>query len=381
MAKNLDEGFNTFINWLAPLTSEHDKAKTHKESVKSCMINNFKCYDFFETGSFGNGTGVRHYSDTDYFAVCPSKELWANSSYTLQKVKEALQATFWRTSGIAVSTPAVQIPYQAKQLMNKSNSKLDRGMAGLQLAGNVASTLLPGVEDVAWAGIQGVKNYNKSSLAGGNLKQNLTSFKKGATGEEFAGLGDAFLAGDSAARDILNMAELPVALLMGASIKNGQNVGFDKGTVEKFKNALQDPETRTLVQDFANMVENAKNPNRMNPSITEDGVLKDLGNRMQLMADDLFGRKTGTLSNTQLKNLFDILYQQAGDASRFNLKKIQLGASTQNIREGIDAQAGVTDAVNPLIQEAKKYGSAEEVNKLTSSNNNINVNKNSSKKL
>ncbi len=255
--------------------------------------------------------------------------------------------------------PAAQIPYQARQLMNKDNTGFDRGMAGLQLGGNILSTAFPGIEDVAWAGIQGVKNYNKSSLAGGNLKQNLTSFKKGATGEEFAGLGDAFLAGDSAARDILNMAELPVALLMGASIKNGQNVGFDKGTVEKFKNALQDPETRTLVQDFANMVENAKNPNRMNPSITEDGVLKDLGNRMQLMADDLFGRKTGTLSNTQLKNLFDILYQQAGDASRFNIKKIQLGASTQNIREGIDAQAGVTDAVNPLIQEAKKYGSAD----------------------
>jgi hypothetical protein len=256
--------------------------------------------------------------------------------------------------------PAAQIPYQAKQLMNKNNTGFDRGMAGLQLGGNVLSTLLPGVEDVAWAGIQGIKNYNKSSLAGGNLKQNLTSFKKGATGEEFAGLGDAFLAGDSTARDILNMAELPVALLMGASIKNGQNVGFDKGTVEKFRNALQDPETRTLVQDFANMVEKSKNPNRMNPSITEDGVLRDLGNRMQLMADDLFGRKTGTLSHTQLKNLFDILYSQAGDASKFNLKKIQLGASTQNIREGIDAQAGVTDVVNPLIQEAKKYGSAEE---------------------
>ncbi len=250
--------------------------------------------------------------------------------------------------------PAAQIPYQAKQLMNKNNTGFDRGMAGLQLGGNVLSTLLPGVEDVAWAGIQGVKNYNKSSLAGGNLKQNLTSFKKGATGEEFAGLGDAFLAGDSAARDILNMAELPVALLMGASIKKGQNVGFDKGTVEKFKNALQDPETRTLVQDFANMVENAKNPNRMNPSITEDGVLKDLGNRMQLMADDLFGRKTGTLSNTQLKNLFDILYQQAGDASRFNIKKIQLGASTQNVREGIDAQAGLYDTSKNFLPEAVK---------------------------
>lgn len=111
MAKNLDEGFNTFISWLAPLVSEHDKAKTHKESIRNCMINNFKCSDFFETGSFGNGTGVRHYSDTDYFAVCPQNEVWTNSSYTLRKIKESLQATFWNTTGISVSTPAVIIPF------------------------------------------------------------------------------------------------------------------------------------------------------------------------------------------------------------------------------------------------------------------------------
>jgi len=111
MAKNIEDGFKTFIGRLAPLTSEHDKAKTHRESVRGSMIKNFQCYDFFETGSFGNGTGVRHYSDTDYFAVCPSKELWTSSSYTLKIVKEALQTTFRRTTGISVSTPAVQIPF------------------------------------------------------------------------------------------------------------------------------------------------------------------------------------------------------------------------------------------------------------------------------
>lgn len=110
MAKTLSQGFDTFINWLSPLSSEHSKASKHKDSVKSSLENNFKCYDFFETGSFGNGTGVRHYSDTDYFGVCPSKEFWENSAFTLRKVKEALYITFWNTKNIEVKTPAIQIP-------------------------------------------------------------------------------------------------------------------------------------------------------------------------------------------------------------------------------------------------------------------------------
>lgn len=111
MAKTLDQGFETFIGWLAPLASEHDKASKHKESVKSCLVNNFDCSSMFETGSFGSGTGVRHYSDTDYFAVIPSKNLSQNSSYSLRKIKEALQTTFWQTEGIEVQCPAISIPF------------------------------------------------------------------------------------------------------------------------------------------------------------------------------------------------------------------------------------------------------------------------------
>jgi hypothetical protein len=111
MAKTLDEGFDTFLSWLVPLESEHNKAKSHKDSVKSCLEKNFECYRFFETGSFGNATGVRHYSDTDYFAVVPSTQVWNDSAYTLRKVREALEKTFWSTEGICVNTPAVQIPF------------------------------------------------------------------------------------------------------------------------------------------------------------------------------------------------------------------------------------------------------------------------------
>lgn len=111
MAKTIVEGFSTFINWLVPLASEHNKAKSHKDSVKSCLENNFECFSFFETGSFGNGTGVRHFSDTDYFAACPVNKFNDNSGTTLRNVKEALKETFWNTNGIIVTTPSVQIPF------------------------------------------------------------------------------------------------------------------------------------------------------------------------------------------------------------------------------------------------------------------------------
>lgn len=111
MAKSLDVGFATFLSWIAPLDSEHDKAKRHKDSVKSCLEKNFECNRFFETGSFGNSTGVRHYSDTDYFAGIPTSKMPSSSSYALRKVKEALQETFWKTQGIEVNSPAVKIPF------------------------------------------------------------------------------------------------------------------------------------------------------------------------------------------------------------------------------------------------------------------------------
>ena len=111
MAKTIDQGFSALLDKLRPLQAEHEKAISHRGSVKSCLENNFDSSSFFETGSFGNETGVRHHSDTDYFAVIPTKNLSSGSSILLRKVKEALQYTFPRTYGIGVNTPAVVIPF------------------------------------------------------------------------------------------------------------------------------------------------------------------------------------------------------------------------------------------------------------------------------
>jgi Second Messenger Oligonucleotide or Dinucleotide Synthetase domain len=111
MAKTIDEGFKAFLEKLQPLKSEHDKVKTHKISVHKNLIKNFECSTFFETGSFGAKTGVRHYADTDYFAVLPVSKLNCKSDYALRKVKEAIQLTFTKTAGIKVRVPAVMIPF------------------------------------------------------------------------------------------------------------------------------------------------------------------------------------------------------------------------------------------------------------------------------
>jgi len=111
MPRSVSEGFDTFLGWLEPLSSEHEKASSHKGSVKSSLENAYECTRLFETGSFGNGTGVRHHSDTDYFAVIPKKNISDNSSTALRNIRETLEATFWSTSGISVNCPAVSIPF------------------------------------------------------------------------------------------------------------------------------------------------------------------------------------------------------------------------------------------------------------------------------
>lgn len=112
MPKSIEEGFQELLKRLAPLTSEYKKSISHKKSVKSCLKKSFGCSHFFETGSFGNKTGVKHFSDTDYFAVCANFNLGKNSSTALREVKEALRYTFHKTAPkIKVNSPSVTIPF------------------------------------------------------------------------------------------------------------------------------------------------------------------------------------------------------------------------------------------------------------------------------
>lgn len=108
--KTVEEGFEKFLEKLLPVKSEHQKSISHKSSVSKCLTNYWARTTLIETGSFGNGTGVRQYSDTDYFASCPEDAFYPDSSVTLRRIKETLQETFTQTL-IEVKTPSVRISF------------------------------------------------------------------------------------------------------------------------------------------------------------------------------------------------------------------------------------------------------------------------------
>jgi hypothetical protein len=127
MAKTLSQGFEKFLDALQPSRNEYLKSISHKGSILKCLENNWARTSLFETGSFGNGTGVRHFSDTDYFAICPEDAFYENSATTLRYMKETLQRTFPKTL-IEVRTPSVRISFgvHASEVIEVTPACFDR---------------------------------------------------------------------------------------------------------------------------------------------------------------------------------------------------------------------------------------------------------------
>jgi len=72
MTKTIDKGFRIFHTWLTPTATETAAATRHRASIEACLKANFEIKRFFRTGSFGNGTSIRGFSDVDYFASIPN---------------------------------------------------------------------------------------------------------------------------------------------------------------------------------------------------------------------------------------------------------------------------------------------------------------------
>lgn len=105
MAKTISEAFRIFLSDLTPTQAERDKAAQHRESVEEKLKSAFSINRFWQSGSFSHGTGVRSYSDVDYFASMPGVRP-LSSTNALNKVRDALKQRFPFTP-VRVSRPAV----------------------------------------------------------------------------------------------------------------------------------------------------------------------------------------------------------------------------------------------------------------------------------
>lgn len=109
MTRTVNEAFELFIDRLAPTNAQREAGASHRSSVKAALEKELSVKNFFETGSFNHGTGVRGLSDTDVLVSIGNGR--PQSSYTaLNWVKDALQARFPRTT-VKIRRPAVVVEF------------------------------------------------------------------------------------------------------------------------------------------------------------------------------------------------------------------------------------------------------------------------------
>lgn len=108
MARSVNEGFQEFLRRQTPTDAQRVAGASHRASVKAALEGRLNVLNFFETGSFSHGTGIRGLSDIDALVSLGNRP---SSSYTaLMQVKEALEKRFPRTP-IKVRRPAVAIEF------------------------------------------------------------------------------------------------------------------------------------------------------------------------------------------------------------------------------------------------------------------------------
>lgn len=114
MPRTVDEGFRDFLPKLTASGAESESAKGHRASIETRLKTDFGLRRFARIGSFGNGTSICGFSDVDYLASLSRDTLTANSTYSLGKIRDALDNRFPNT-GVRVSCPAVVVPFGSRR--------------------------------------------------------------------------------------------------------------------------------------------------------------------------------------------------------------------------------------------------------------------------
>lgn len=109
MPRTVQQGFDDFLAKLTPSAAERDAAAKHRDSVKEALERKLVVHNFFETGSFSHGTGIRGRSDVDCL-VSIGNDKPASSDTALSWVKTALSARFPLTP-VYIRRPAVVVAF------------------------------------------------------------------------------------------------------------------------------------------------------------------------------------------------------------------------------------------------------------------------------
>lgn len=105
----ITEAFKEFLKRLTPSLNESEKVSSHINSIKIRLKKDYNLIKFFKSGSFGNGTSIYGFSDSDYFAVFPEK-IKENSKLALELIKKSLIKRFPNTI-IYINSPSIVLEF------------------------------------------------------------------------------------------------------------------------------------------------------------------------------------------------------------------------------------------------------------------------------
>jgi hypothetical protein len=109
VVRTVNEAFEVFLTRLTPTEAQRTAGASHRATVRGALEKKLTVSNFYETGSFSHGTGVRNYSDIDAFVSIKNPK--PDSSYTaLNWVKEALSERFPLTE-VVIRRPAVVVKF------------------------------------------------------------------------------------------------------------------------------------------------------------------------------------------------------------------------------------------------------------------------------
>jgi hypothetical protein len=108
--ETLEQVFAEFHASLKPRPGESKRVRKHRAAIRACLVSGFELRTFSQCGSFGNGTSIARFSDTDYLAHMPVSQFSTNSKEMLGRVRATLKQRFPQTD-IRVNSPAVKVPF------------------------------------------------------------------------------------------------------------------------------------------------------------------------------------------------------------------------------------------------------------------------------
>lgn len=254
--------------------------------------------------------------------------------------------------------PILNTPGAVGQLLNPNSTLAERGMGALQTLGGVATVIPDPIQDIAMPIADFIKGASKAENRGQGVALNLQSGLNSMSLKNYAGLGDVATT-NPAGQALGNLAEIPLALAIGSIAR--------KPLVKKVDRKLF-----KIGSDFDKAMEDIN---------VGKGSMTNLPILVAKNSDGTYGILDGNHRLAQLLRSGEEKIDVMTDEGAYRkLSELQENfnpygnkppeTNIRYLRDELGRYAG-SKKVDPLLEEAKKYKSAEEfgTNVVNISNN------------